>query len=727
MRGRSRVRLLATAQMAVLAAALIGPAGVAAATLGFTLGAPSVSTVQYSDLVTFRGAYTCTDDVVSNCPTIASSQVATFSLRPSGGSTFTDVGTVTTSLVFTSTAGGCATACSVPFQVVWRAGRAGTATVPPGVYDLRLTTTIAAGELVSLGGITITTEDTTTTYTGATSGLGGSPLALNASVVDLDRGIGTGNGIITPDANLGGASMVTFALYDEANTTLVAGPVAATLLAGGGTVTGSTLTPPTGGGTFRLRTTYVGNGFYLASGDLDTITVAASNTAPALVLPDSPVVVEATSPAGADVSYAVSATDAEDDPDPTPSCAPSSGSSFGLGDATVSCSVTDGGGLTTTGSFVVRVVDTTAPTIAVGSDEALGGNGWYSAASNDAVGGLTIDVSAADLVGVASLACTDNGADVGSLDPDGDSFVLGDGSHAGACVATDAAGNSASAGASFDVDQTAPSIAGALSPAPAASGWWNASAGAPTVTWSCGDTTSGVASCSNPSTFGEGAGQDATGTAVDAAGNVGTSSVTGVNVDLTGPTAITFVGGGLSDGGSYAYLLVPDGPTGCTASDSVSGVASCSVEGYSTEVGTHVLTATATDVAGNTSTASMSYSVLPWTLVGFAKPIDMDTFNMLKAGNTAQLKFEVFAGSTEVTADVVASVAEQQLDCATLAPVGGSEPAGSTPKKKAQPLVDSSGGRFTVRWESPNLAGTCWRVTVSTPDGSSLSALFKLR
>jgi len=82
MRGRSRVRLLATAQMAVLAAALIGPAGVAAATLGFTMGSPSVSTVQYSDLVTLRGTYTCVDDVVSNCPTTASSHVATFSLRP---------------------------------------------------------------------------------------------------------------------------------------------------------------------------------------------------------------------------------------------------------------------------------------------------------------------------------------------------------------------------------------------------------------------------------------------------------------------------------------------------------------------------------------------------------------------------------------------------------------------------------------------------------------------
>ena len=121
MRGRSVLRLVAAAQVGLLAAALIGPAAVAAATLGFTMGAPSVSTVQYSDMVTFRGTYTCVDDATSNCPTTSSSQVATFALRPSGGSTFTNVASVSTSLVFTAIPGGCPTTCSVPFQEIGRA------------------------------------------------------------------------------------------------------------------------------------------------------------------------------------------------------------------------------------------------------------------------------------------------------------------------------------------------------------------------------------------------------------------------------------------------------------------------------------------------------------------------------------------------------------------------------------------------------------------------------
>ena len=726
MRGRTVARFAISAQVAVLAAALIGPASVAAAALGFTLGTPSVSTVQYSDLVTLRGTYNCVNDAASNCPTTASSQTATFSLRLSGGTTFTNVATVASSVVFTTNPGGCVTTCSVPFQVVWRAGRAGAITIPPGVYDLRLTTTIAAGELISLSGLTISIEDTQSTYTGAVSGVGGNALALGASVVDLDRGLSPGTGIITPDINLGGAAMVTFALYDAANTTLVVGPVAATLTATGSTSGSPTLVPPTSGGSFRMRTTYVGNGFYLTSSDLDVITVAPSNTPPVLAVPGSTVVAEATSPDGAAVDYVVSATDAEDDPDPTPTCSPSSGSTFPIGDTTVSCSVTDSGGMTTNGSFTVRVQDTTSPSIAVATTELAAVTGWYNLASNDGVAGLTVDVSGGDVVGVTSLVCTDNGADVGPLDPAGDSFVLADGSHAVGCTASDAAGNATGATASYQVDQTPPSVSGAMSPAAAATGWWNASTGAPMVTWTCADSTSGIDSCSDPSILGEGADQEVTGNAVDVAGNAAASSVGGLDVDLTPPALITFVGGGLSDGGSYAYLFVPAGPTGCGAQDGGSGMASCELDdGYSGAVGVHVVTATATDVAGNTGSATLTYEVLPWTLVGFSKPIEMDTFNMLRAGNTAQLKFEVFAGSIELTAsEVVAGVDQQQITCDSAALVGLSSPAS---RKRGQPVVDAVGGHYAIRWESPSLPDTCWRVTVRTLDGSSLSALFKLR
>ena len=65
--------------------------------------------------------------------------------------------------------------------------------------------------------------------------------------------------------------------------------------------------------------------------------------------------VEADGSAGWTATYAVSAIDVEDDPDPTPTCAPAVGSVLPLGTMTVACSVTDSGGLVTTGSFVVTV------------------------------------------------------------------------------------------------------------------------------------------------------------------------------------------------------------------------------------------------------------------------------------------------------------------------------------------------------------------------------------
>ena len=726
-RGRSLTKLAVAAQVAALAAALAGPGGVAAATLDFTLQNPSVSTVAYSDMVTFRGTYTCVNDAASNCPTTGQSQTATFSLRASGGSTFTNVGTVMSSFVFTSNPAGCVTTCSVNFQLVWRSGRIGAVTVPPGVYDIGLTTTIGPGQLVMSDGLTITREGTTTTYLGATSGLGDTTLPLSGTVIDHDRGLSPGTGIISPDSNLTGTGVVTFELYDATNTTLVVGPVAANVTSAG-VINGSpSLLLPAAGGTFQLRTTYAGNAFYFGSSDLDTLTVAPANVPPVLTVPGAPVVVEATSPLGAAASFSVSATDTEDDPDPSPTCSHTSGSIFPVGDTTVTCSVVDSGGLGDTDTFTVRVVDTTDPFVAISTGESAGGSGWFNIASNDGTPGVTVDVATGDLVGVAGLACTDNGVDVGPLDPAGDSFVLLDGQHAVECVATDGAGNDDTDSAGFDVDQTAPSVVPSVGPAPAASGWWNAATGAPTATFACSDDTSGLASCSDPFGFGEGADQSTTGTATDAAGNSSTADVTDIDVDLTGPVVATYDGTELVDGGHYAYLFVPAGPTGCTAADVLSGPAGCVVSGYGDAVGTHAILGSATDVAGNTGTGTLDYEVHAWTLLGFSKPIDMAGFNSLRAGGTAQLKFEVFAGSVQLTsADIVASVDEEQVTCPP-DPHRAKGSSSGTGAAASSTVESGGGGRLTVRWTAPDLPDTCWRVTVNTIDGSSLSATFKLR
>ncbi|MGH2474594.1 MAG: HYR domain-containing protein [Candidatus Limnocylindrales bacterium] len=87
------------------------------------------------------------------------------------------------------------------------------------------------------------------------------------------------------------------------------------------------------------------------------------NVPPSLDLPAS-MTVEGDTTGGWTADWsAVSATDAEDDPDPTPTCSPAAGSVLPLGTTSVACSVTDTGGSSDGGTFEVTVIDTTAPTL----------------------------------------------------------------------------------------------------------------------------------------------------------------------------------------------------------------------------------------------------------------------------------------------------------------------------------------------------------------------------
>jgi hypothetical protein len=190
---------------------------------------------------------------------------------------------------------------------------------------------------------------------------------------------------------------------------------------------------------------------------------------------------------------------------------------------------------------------------------------------------------------------------------------------------------------------------------------------------------------------------------------------------------VTFVGGP-SDGASYYFGAVPGAPT-CTAEDAVSGLASCLVTGHNTGVGSHTLTATATDNAGRRSTATLSYTVGAWNTKGFYSPVDMGgVLNSVKGGSTVPLKFEVFAGvapagELTTTTAIGASIKYAKISCDGSAPVDEIETlaSGSTALR-----FDDTSGQFVYNWKTPTGAG-CYRVTVSLADGSSIWANFKTR
>ena len=88
--------------------------------------------------------------------------------------------------------------------------------------------------------------------------------------------------------------------------------------------------------------------------DYKAVITYATNEPPTLDLP-ADMSVDATTPAGATISYSVTATD-DNDPSPEVVCSPASGSIFPIGTTVVSCTATDDGGLTDSGSFSVTVV-----------------------------------------------------------------------------------------------------------------------------------------------------------------------------------------------------------------------------------------------------------------------------------------------------------------------------------------------------------------------------------
>lgn len=100
-------------------------------------------------------------------------------------------------------------------------------------------------------------------------------------------------------------------------------------------------------------------------------------------------------------------------------------------------------------------------------------------------------------------------------------------------TAVDNAGNTATVSLPVNIDKTPPIISWTTSPAPNANGWYNTDV---TVTFTCSDHLSGIATCPAPITVTtEGAGQVITGTAVDKAGNSATVSVA-LNIDKTPPS-----------------------------------------------------------------------------------------------------------------------------------------------------------------------------------------------
>ena len=119
-------------------------------------------------------------------------------------------------------------------------------------------------------------------------------------------------------------------------------------------------------------------------------------TPPVLHLP-ADITAEATSPAGAIVSFSATATDARDT-NVVVDCVPASGSLFALGATTVNCSATNSRHKTAQGSFIITVVDTTPPVVLLngvtnGATYTLGAVPTASCSTTDSATGVAVQAS----------------------------------------------------------------------------------------------------------------------------------------------------------------------------------------------------------------------------------------------------------------------------------------------------------------------------------------------
>ena len=479
---------------------------------------------------------------------------------------------------------------------------------------------------------------------------------------------------------------------------------------------GTATCTPASGATFALGGTTVTCTARDAAGNAaapTTFSVTVQDTTPPLIATHDDLVVEATGADGALVTYtAPSTSDAVDGPD-VAACLPASGTTLALGTHTVNCRATDAhGNVATPTSFIVRVVDTTAPAIAphgnIGPVEATSAAGavvsYTPPATSDAVDGL----------GAATCAPPPN-----ATFPLGHSYV--------ACSARDRAGNAATpTGFSVDVvDTTAPLIAPHADVTAEATGPTGAVVSFASPATSDAVDGTGAASClpASGSAFVLGA-TTVTCRATDAHGNIATPTSFLVRVvDTTAPAIashpdITVNATGNSSA-EVAYALPG-------ASDLVDGsvAVSCTPPSGSTfVVGRTLVTCSATDVAGNRATSSFAVDVA-YAFTGFQQPIDTAAINTVKAGSAIPVKFGL-GGYQGMQVFVAGSPASAAMACDASAPTDEVEVTVAAGSSSLQ--YDAGTDRYHYVWKTEKGWLGCRQLRMTLRDGSVRTAVFKFR
>ncbi len=344
-------------------------------------------------------------------------------------------------------------------------------------------------------------------------------------------------------------------------------------------------------------------------------TVSLPDTTPPSISAPADIIAEATSPGGARITFAATATDTVSGAVPV-AASPASGSMFPVGTTTVTLAATDAAGNVATATFHVTVQDTTPPVIAPPTNMVV-------EATSAAGATVVFTPTAADLV--------DGAVAVVANPPSGGTFPLG--TTIVTLTATDAHHNASSA--TFTVlvhDTTPPTLTVPVNIIAEA-----ASAAGATVNFAA-QATDAVSQPILAYTIAPGAvfplGTTVVGaTATDAAGNASKGSFSITVVDTTPPSIAPH----------DDVVVEATGPTGAaidftaTANDLVDGVVpvtAAPAAGFTFPLGSTKVTLTATDAHHNTATTYFTATVRDTTPPNIVTPPNLVAEATSPAGAT---------------------------------------------------------------------------------------------
>jgi len=529
-------------------------------------------------------------------------------------------------------------ACGVAKPVTFTATSAGTKDVSlvyvsgpslnanPAKFTLTVNAPTNTPPVVTVGGVTATAYEfgsvpaavcNVTDAEDAAESAAPSLSAITGPLSSYGLGSQTATCSYTDGGGLSDSDSVTYTIVDTTNPVLST-PGDTTVEATGPTgavvtwsisatdnveVDGSPSCEPASGSTFPLGDTLVSCSVTDVAGNTDSgsFTVTVEDTgAPSITAP-ADITTEATSAAGAVVTFDDPVVSDTVDTTLTPACDPASGSTFPLGDTEITCSVTDDSGNSSEASFTITVQDTTPPLVADHGNESAEATGPSGAAVT------FTEPTASDLV--------DGATDVTCDAESGDTFPIGETTVS--CSSTDVAGNTGYNSFLVTVVDTTPPVIDAHDDVTAEA---TGPSGANVVYTTPGatDLVDGAVAVgcipSSPVLVAVGDSQLVTCTATDVAGNAAESTFTLYVVDTTPPVI-----------DPHADVTAEaTGPTGAEvgytnpgATDIVDGsvATDCTpTSGVLVAVdGSQLVTCTATDVAGNSSQSTFTLNVVDTT------------------------------------------------------------------------------------------------------------------